>query len=372
MESLNHAASNLSISDEDDRRIFQSLSSILVNKILRIKHNDHEVTYLDLQIGGNIENQVWRRLGQILGQSTKVEKFDLHNWNQTGMNCFVPFLINNPSLKEIRLICCGIESSASLDILTNALTNRSEDTIELLSLNGNHFGDINLDALVSALTKCKKLRHLSLSSTGIGQKGCASIVTLLKNPTELEVLHLLYNSIDNECAVLLADVLSENYQLEELGLDLITEDGITAFGWSVLVKLICNTSSMEHVLNSNHTLSHLGVSRYMPYHCRVLLTALGVDSFNLLFASLELNANPNNNLVARHKIIWGHVMGDLEIGSSSILNGAMPEILAWFGDDESVAIGITPLNQSIASRSTDAAKLDSFYRIMKSRPSLCG
>ena len=101
MESLNHAASNLSISDEDDRRIFQSLSSILVNKILRIKHNDHEVTYLDLQIGGNIENQVWRRLGQILGQSTKVEKFDLHDWNQTGMNCFVPFLINNPSLKEI-------------------------------------------------------------------------------------------------------------------------------------------------------------------------------------------------------------------------------------------------------------------------------
>lgn len=56
-------------------------------------------------------------------------------------------LINNPSLKEIRLSNCNI-GPLGVNVIAYSLLNRSEDTLELLDLSGSNFGGIDLDGLV--------------------------------------------------------------------------------------------------------------------------------------------------------------------------------------------------------------------------------
>ena len=104
---------------------------------------------------------------------------------------------------------------------------------------------------------------------------------------------------------------------------------------------------------------------------------LGFDGANLLKASLKLNINSNKMMVARRKILWSHARGDLNIGESSIATGAMPRILAWFGNglDETVQYHEPPLfdaksEVSLSNIETrvDTARLDSIYRILRAVP----
>ena len=66
------------------------------------------------------------------------------------LNSLAPFLSRNPSLKYIALERCSL-GPVSINILSNALLNRSEDTLEQLILIGNHdlskkrLGDVDLD-----------------------------------------------------------------------------------------------------------------------------------------------------------------------------------------------------------------------------------
>ena len=178
-------------------------------------------------------------------------------------------------------------------------------------------------------------------------------------------MYLDDNPLDNDCALLLAKSLAKNNRLKRLYLGM--ENGITAFGWSVLLKLLCDTTSMKHISElSNHTICDLGIHPYTQSHRRMLIAALGVDDFHLLSASLDLNAKSDKNWVVRQKIILGHVKGDLEIAKSSIPNGAMPEILSWLGD---FMVETHPLS---ISRIFGLVRIESIYRIIKIRPDLCG
>ena len=70
---------NFNISDDDDLRLFESLN--LASEIIRIKHNDPEVTRLIVRGVRDLDERAWRRLGHILGQNTNVENFQI--WNST-------------------------------------------------------------------------------------------------------------------------------------------------------------------------------------------------------------------------------------------------------------------------------------------------
>jgi len=333
----------------------------------------------------------WRRLGCILRQNTSVEELILSGSNldvsglcvglqhnrcirklvfgridlqdSEQMNNLVPFLTSNPSLKEVSLYTCKI-GPADINILSNALMNRSEDTLEKLDLSNNHFGDIDLDKLFLVLNRNKKMTRLDLSRTGFGLRGCTLLAKLLENQeSSLERLSLSGNSINDESAIILAESLTKNTKLKRLYLD--GNDGVTK-GWLAILQLVCNCSSINDVMKSNHTLHSVGMQ--FANDMKKVEHVLGVDDANLLYASLDLNESEDNMWVVRRKILWSHARGNFNLGDSSIATGAMTRILAWIGNDsnETNANLIQYNNPPLPEAEIDAVRLDSVYRILRS------
>merc|ERR1719401_231203 len=160
--------------------------------IVRIKHNDPRVKSLAVTRDDKFDDRAWRRLGTILGENTTLEELyvrePLHRRGVTemcdaglrsnrcvreltvtktdlrraeGVGGLAPFLRGNPRLTHCSLTECR-RRKAGLDILSDALSNRSCDTLETLDLSLNHFGDLDLDGLVRALSGAKSFRELFL------------------------------------------------------------------------------------------------------------------------------------------------------------------------------------------------------------------
>jgi len=283
------------------------------------------------------------------------------------MNSLALFLCNNPVLKKIDLSNCNLNSDG-VNILAKALSNRLHDTLENINLSENDFGTVDLELLTTALSKCRRLKLLSLNSNGIGSTGCLSIANLLKNTesSNLGHLDLSGNAIDSQCAILLAESLTNNTNIKTL--QLWGNKSITAKGWEAMLKLVCDSSSIEAVKTSNHILHNI------PTTHRLLVSLLGIDDANLFRSALRMNNRSNKNMAIRQKIIWSHSRGDLNIASSTIPPGVMPNIISWFSDDfhDNTANLILhhdpPLKKT---KEVDSIRLSSVFSIMKSRPEVC-
>ena len=69
-------------------------------------------------------------------------------------------------------------------------------------------------------------------------------------------MHLNGNLINDESVSTFADVLTKNMKLTKLDLD--QNNDITAVEQLALLKLVCDGSSINGVINFNHTLQSLG------------------------------------------------------------------------------------------------------------------
>lgn len=175
MNDLIQDADHRSFSVDDDFLLFVSLKGHeLASNVLRIKHNDPEVTRLELSWDDDLSRRAWRRLGHILGETHNcgrigahvgdVDVAELHGLQINSiikkirfsgidlqdaemMRSFAPFLASNPHLKVIRLATCNL-GLHGINILSNSLSNRSEDTLEGLDLSNTIASDIDLDSSV--------------------------------------------------------------------------------------------------------------------------------------------------------------------------------------------------------------------------------
>ena len=147
---------------------------------------------------------------------------------------------------------------------------------------------------------------------------------------------------------------------------------MTSTGWSAMLNLVCDNSTISDVMDSNHSVYYVHLT---AHDINAIARALGIDDAHLLdaCASNELYNEGNKILVARRKILWSHARGNLNIGDSSITNGAMPRILAWIGDysNETHANLIQYHEPPLPNARVDTVRLDSFYRILQSMPDLC-
>mmetsp|Transcript_23799 Transcript_23799/g.42828 ORF Transcript_23799/g.42828 Transcript_23799/m.42828 type:complete len:137 (-) Transcript_23799:1711-2121(-) len=101
------------------------------------------------------------------------------------------------------------------------------------------------------------MTHICLIGCGIGLSGSTSLAELLRSQeTNLTELDLSRNPINDNCAVILTDSLSNV-------LDLDKNSGITARGASSILKCVCNTSSINGAIGPNHSLSSFGLGLYL-------------------------------------------------------------------------------------------------------------
>ena len=145
-------------------------------------------------------------------------------------------------------------------MLARTLGNMEYHPISLkrLELNGNTIGTASVNNIVRTIQRCcPDLEELNLEGTSsIGYDCCETIVSLLRHPSSrLTSLDLWRCSIDDRCALLLADALKRNTRLRTM---ILGENNITAKGWKAFSTLVCNNSSLMETVTSNHMLEDLG------------------------------------------------------------------------------------------------------------------
>ena len=126
--------------------------------------------------------------------------------------------------------------------------------------------------------KGHSLEILYFYNNNIGNVGCDTFATLLKDPKcNLHTLDLKNNRISNEGVIALVDSLVKNTKLKKLDLcgnpinNSVVEDSIS--------RLLCNTSSINSIYASNHTLEKILLSDWNPEEQLSSLLCLNGDKF---------------------------------------------------------------------------------------------
>ena len=296
------------------------------------------------------------------------------------MHLMGSFLAENNCLKKLSLNRCGLIHE-NINGLGNKLSHRSSNTLEELDLGGNFIGDNHLDELVAALIKMNSVKRLNLSHNYIARKAVMSLKRLLESNSSIMELdisanHGRWTSVDAEASVYLIRSLKFNNTLKHLNFGRKVVGTTDNEWWSGVLprvlQLICDTSSINNALNSNHTLSSIGPNRFQdPEEMRQMHEVsvydddnyedtsnsldelydrcLGDDLAQLLHSSYCANYGERSDVAkAQQKIVRGHTRGEYNIGEASIDVAALPQVLSLFWND-----------------------LDAFFRIVNARPDLC-
>lgn len=224
-------------------------------------------------------------------------------------------------------------------------TIQSEDiTLETLVLEENSIDDLGLSLLVDA--NIDSLSRLSLDGNGnITSTGLTALSALLQRPNScLSELHLYPSNtnmhpLNDEVMTSFANALVGNNTMKKL---CFWGGGTTTSrGWSALKNVLCNTSSVEGIYTSNHTLEE--------------------PRSKELGSLLDLNWNDNKREVARQKILQFHFTnGDNIQEFVDMKLNVIPHAVAWMARG---GIGET----WYGSHDTGHSLL---YQLVKSMPSL--
>ena len=272
-------------------------------------------------------------------QNSSIDKFKLsgysgdirHPIGEVGCELLKAFRENNScNLTDLRIWCCDISSIDERVIINTTL--RRCTNLKTLHFNYNNLTCEELLPMVEAIKGNSSLQRLSLFSNRIRNVGCETLATLLQDPTcNLVTLDLHDNQTGNEGAIAIANSLANNNKLKKLNLNR-NEMGIQSLVEDAFSRVLCNTTSINDIYSSNHSLETLSLS------------TLSRDSLAFL---LQLNEGTNKNQVAIRKILRYHPSIDMEPffewGSEDGRNlMALPYVVDWFdragesvGDDES-------------------------------------
>ena len=217
----------------------------------------------------DINNCVWgdeggRLFALAIGSSTNksLERVTLRNNNisDEGMVDIITALSVHPHLKRLNLVGNGLRENGCVALVT--LLRCSAKELQYLYISNNDVGDEGIEALVPALANCNQLNELYISDNpSITTKGWQSLATILEAPnSNLEVLDMSQNNVNDEPVASFASALANNHTLHTLYLD--NNRSITAFGLQAFSNVLCDTTSINSTYLSNHTLYYLGDEFY--------------------------------------------------------------------------------------------------------------
>ena len=215
------------------------------------------------------------------GEKSQLKKLDLSGnfIDDEGLTILLEGIGCCRNLTELLLSCNTNISAAGLRSLSSYF---QDDTccLEKLNLNSMQMDDNGAEALAAGLMHCESLKHLNVSRNQIGDTGIASLVSGLTTAANanLERLDLgenrfstagirslstliqslrstlkelsLYNiQVDDDGISILAHELTNNTKLQSLDFEIRASSNV-----SPISKLLCDTSSINNIYLSNHTL----------------------------------------------------------------------------------------------------------------------
>ena len=259
---------------------------------------------------------------------------------------------NNSHLTFLGIYFANLQSGGDRVIVD---TLRSCTNLQRVVLNFSNVTDAQLLPIVDAVRGHRMLEELCLyeNENNIGNVGCEALAALLIDPScNLRFLSLERNAIGNEGATAIANSLSNNNKLQCLYLG---GNQIDRSVQHVLCNILCNTSNINSLYASNHTLNMLGFGEQQPGQ--------------QLQSLLGLNADTNKNYVAMKKILLHFPNIDMEQLFQWDADGeqtlkALPHVMSWF-DRAKVVVANDGVEYDIEER-----KLSAIFQFAKAMPLL--
>jgi hypothetical protein len=196
----------------------------------------------------------------------------------------------------------------------------SKCSLEELDVSRNSIDDEGAAALVDVLATMRDFHTLHLRDSNSTAIGLHAFTQLLLPSSNVTTLDLGKNDFNDEVINDFADMLANNSTLS---------DEVTDRSWAALSHTLCNKSSIENTYSSNHTLHTL--EKFDDVRAEI------PDDLSTL---LRWNKNQDKSSVRRQKILIHHfhesVRGTVVKGIPKI-NGmrrsTLPSALEWMGRD---------------------------------------
>ena len=158
------------------------------------------------------------------------------------------FLKDNSSLINLQLAGDEINDTGVASSLSDEITNHpSLQTLVLAKCGLN-----NVNILSRILEGCTRLRQISIAQNEIGSDGATVLADFIGGNHSVETLDLERNRISDSDTPMLATALGRNTRL---GIFDLTRNNVTEDGRNVLLKALFDTTSMDSIVESNHTCS---------------------------------------------------------------------------------------------------------------------
>ena len=279
----------------------------------------------ELELGDNcITRTGWLEVFAALGNpSCALEKIGVCNnrINDFVLRMFLVIVLqNNNTLKSLDLSGNIKITSAGWEQLFRYLQSPNCG-LEEIDLNSNRFNDELIISLSNVLVNYNALKKLNLyNNHRVTEAGWQALSAVLQDPNSaLERLNLDFNVINDDALISFANSLVSNDKLKEFFL----RRHITTNVGEAFTRILCNTASIMHTYNSNHTLERLSWEpdeSHLPEDLRSLLI---------------INRENTKSQAARLKIIKTHFYGngiDMQHFIDLELN-VLPCAMAWIADD---------------------------------------
>ena len=348
------------IGNEEVIALAPGLMTIQSLKTLNLSHND-------------IGDEDLEALAVCLSNNKNLETLDLwenRSFSAIGLRCLSDVIPTVLNLKELVLRGNSINDEG-LQALAVGL--KKHPALERLNLSDNAIGSKGMRAL--AATKINSLRWLYLDNNAINDEALGvlvegaedfnlEILDLARNNNitssgvavlsrifrhgscSLKHIDLSWTNIEDSAVQAFAEALVGNESLTHLFFGCAN---VTASGWSALSTLLCDTSSVNNIYLSNHTLGTIG--------CFPEAASSGVQQYLWLNSQSQYDV-PTCKILMSH---WDLDMTPLLQWRLKLL----PHVLAWFERARSCR---AYLKESI--KTFKRRKLSAVYQFIRGLPLL--
>ena len=309
-----------------------------------------------------LDKSTMRAFCKQIGRNRSLKRIELNGVKMYGGEIFClmkDFILDNPKLNSLtaREYNLGINGT---NLLCSVLQKKKRTAnLKYLNLSNCYLGDHGLAALAGTLADSQlQLRSLELDKNEI--KDVSTLAVFLKQPKcNLVRLYLETNRIEDMNAIVLASALTENSQLKTLSLR--GNSRIGKVGYDAIGQALCNSTSIEDMLHSNHRLSRLmgDIDRYSDQ----------------LHFSLALNRIVNKNYVACRKIVAHLFVYNCGVKLLNHVPGPLhPRIFSYIADDQTIpnkASGLRGINLSRLVNDQYRVRQEALHILIRTCPSLC-
>eukprot|EP00956_Cyclotella_meneghiniana_P005563 scaffold7160_cov52-Cyclotella_meneghiniana.AAC.1 len=283
----------------------------------------------------------WVQLGAALGRNTTVRKLELQGMYGIMINANETNLINAEVYQCIEALFRGIQLNTSIQKLRIDLGLFPCNVRESIEMDRN----ASDTAFQRILFVCSKVKKLEVRCVSLSQY--AAVASLMGDSRSILSDLTIHGSMDRESLSAIAAGLVNNTALKYLYIEYSGE-------MSPVAKVLCDTSSIERVIASNHTLESI---------------ILFCNVNPIIQKYLTLNKNTNKELVIRTKIARYYFQGEFDISTFASMNvKCLPRVLAMIGGGESYQTN----QNAVRFRKKDAIYQQSaIFRLLKCIPDIC-